>query len=475
MKDWAVRLYHSLPPVLRSLVASSRGLYLRRWRYGPETEQLVAAALDRELWSGDQWKKWQEERLAYLLHRAATVVPYYRQIWAERRRRGDQASWDYLENWPILEKESVRRATKLFLADDCHAGRMFEQHTSGTTGTPIRLLWNRSDLRAQYALFEARARRWNNVSRFDGWAILGGQLVSPVAQRRPPFWIWNGSLNQLYMSSYHLAPDLIPYYLEALKKFDVKYLYGYSSSLYSLAYEALRIGYSDLHMKVSITNAEPIYDYQRNVIEKAFHGPVRETYGMAEVVAAASECGSGSLHYWPEVGIIEVMDNLQPVSNGDSGDLVCTGLLNTDMPLIRYRVGDRGAVNCDENVCKCGRALPTIRSVEGRIDDVLYTSDGRRIGRLDPIFKAGLPIREAQVIQETLNRIKVLYVPEPGFTRETTNLIIARLQARMGPVEVILEPIAEIPRTNNGKFRAVVSNLPKPQIEMLQKEGDVTK
>ena len=65
---------------------------------------------------------------------------------------------------------------------------------------------------------------------------------------------------------------------------------------------------------------------------------------MAEIVTAAGECNEGQLHLWPEVGWVEVFDNNQLVNDGTPGELVCTGLLNIDMPLIRYRVGDRGAL-----------------------------------------------------------------------------------------------------------------------------------
>ena len=44
-----------------------------------------------------------------MLHRAATRVPYYRDYWTERRRGGDTASWEVLENWPILNKEILRQ------------------------------------------------------------------------------------------------------------------------------------------------------------------------------------------------------------------------------------------------------------------------------------------------------------------------------------------------------------------------------
>jgi phenylacetate-CoA ligase len=333
-------------------------------------------------------------------------------------------------------------------------------HTSGTTGKSLDLWRSKSTDRAWYALFEARCRRWYGVSRHERWAILGGQLVTPVGLRRPPFWVWNAALNQLYMSSYHLAPDLVPHYLDSLSRYRIGYLYGYSSSLYELAQEALRQGRNDLKMTVVLTNAEPLFDYQRQAIEQAFQCPVRETYGMAEIVTAASECEHRGLHLWPEVGQTEHMSDDSQNEEGRAGDLVCTGLLNMDMPLIRYRVGDRVSMASQRESCACGRTLPLLESIEGRLDDVLFTTDGRRIGRLDPVFKTGLPIHEAQIIQVSLDHIRVRYVPAAEFTSIAADSLIARLRAHLGNVHVTLERVDEVPRTANGKFRAVICELP---------------
>jgi phenylacetate-CoA ligase len=264
------------------------------------------------------------------------------------------------------------------------------------------------------------------------------------------------------MSSYHLAPDLIPAYLDALVKHRIKYILGYPSAIYPLAQEALKLGRKDLVMDVVIANAEPLYEYQRHSISEAFGCPVRETYGMAEIVAAASECEHGSLHQWPDTGIIET----GPAEGDEPADLICTGLVNADMPLIRYRVGDSGKLSTAK--CKCGRTLPLVEKIEGRSDDLLYTSDGRRIGRLDPIFKGGLPVREAQIIQESLAELKVLYVPDANFHRDALNELTERIRERMGDVEVDYKEVSEIPRTSRGKFRAVVCKLPAEQRRDLE-------
>jgi phenylacetate-CoA ligase len=317
-----------------------------------------------------------------------------------------------------------------------------------------------------YAIAEQRTSGWEDIPEGVRWARLGGQLVTPVRQRRPPFWVWNAAMKQLYLSSYHLAPDLIPHYLDALTKYRIVYLAGYPSSLYALAQEALRLGY-DLPMLAVHTNAEPLLAVQRQTIASAFRCAVRETYGMAESVAAASECQSGTLHQWPEFGHVEIMPD---------GELICTGLLNTDMPLIRYRVGDRGNPPMNNGLCACGRSLPPMGAVDGRRDDVLVTPDGRLVGRLDPVFKGTNAIREAQIIQETLDHVRVLLAPAPGFTEKDEAEMVHNLLDRMGDVRVTVEHVDVLPRTANGKVRAVVCNVPaEVRASALQKRSRSTR
>jgi phenylacetate-CoA ligase len=459
MPDW-LKLYHRLPYPFKVVAASARGRRLKRWRYGPETEDLVAGFLAHDGWSKEQWRRWQEERLAFVLHHAATQVPFYRDQWGRRRRAGDRAAWDKLENWPLLTKESLRREPRSFLAIGCDHGSMFYEHTSGTTGMPLHLWLSKETVRAWFALFEARARCWHGVSRMDRWAILGGQLVAPVDRQRPPYWVWNTALNQLYLSAYHLAPANIPAYLGALQQHKVVYLLGYPSGLYRLAQVVLEQNLTAPKLKVAIGNAEPLLDHQREAIAAAFGCPVRETYGMAEIAAAAGECETGRLHIWPEAGHIEVLadEYNAPVDSGRAGRLVATGLLNADMPLIRYETGDRATLSA--HTCECGRKLPLLESIEGRVDDVVITRDGRHIGRLDPVFKADLPIREAQIIQEDWAVLRVLYVPAATYSAQDGEMLIQRVHDRTGEdMKVILEPVTEIPRTANGKFRAVISHV----------------
>jgi len=441
--DLLLGLYHRLPVAARSAAATLRGYYLRRWRYGADSERLVAEALEREHWSAEQWSTWRASHVAALLEQAATRVPYYRDAWQARRRAGDHASWELLENWPILEKEALRQQPRAFLMSG--HGAVFQEPTSGTTGTPLSIGKSRSALRHLYALAAARSRRWYGVLPEDRCARLGGQLVTPLDQRRPPFWVWNGAARELYMSTFHLAEDMIPAYLDALTRYEIRCLTGYTSSLYALAQGVLRAGRVDLRMKVAVTSGEPLVEPQRDIISAAFDCPVRETYGSTENVAAASECESRGLHEWPEVGLIEELD----------GEFICTGLVNDAMPLIRYRLGDRGRLSPATEQCPCGRTLPMIAGLEGRTSDLLVTSDGRRVFWLNPVFY-GLPVRQSQIVQETPQRIRARFVPAPEFADSNGETIVERLRKRLGDLEIVLEPVAELPRSSSGKVRHVI-------------------
>lgn len=459
MSDALLRLYHHLPASMRSVAASLRGYYLHWWRYGRETERMVEEALERDGWDKDRWRTWQQERLAYMLHRAATKVPFYREQWLERRRHGDTASWEVLENWPILKKEELRRNPRAFVADDCDPRRMFQEHTSGTTGTPLTLWCKREMVQSWYALSEARWRRWYGVSLADKWAIIGGQQVVSFKQNEPPFWVWNAGLKQLYFSAAHARLDFLRHYLDALRRYSIVYLYGYSSTLYWLALQASEASVRQ-ELKVVITNAEPLYDYQREAISKAFNCPVRETYGVGEMCCAMSECEDGKFHLWPEVGYVELLnEHDRPVQRGKTGRLICTGLLNDAMPLVRYEVKDMAEFPARDEVCSCGRGLPLVKKIVGRQDDVILTKDGSPIALLDIIFGPHLHVREAQIIQETLDVIKVKVVPADGWGLEDESKIRAAMRQRMGDVEVLVETVPEIERTWAGKFRIMISKV----------------
>jgi phenylacetate-CoA ligase len=445
MRDTLRSLLRRLPPPARSAAVTLGGMYVRRRRASGDHAGRVVDALARDAWPADRWRAWSDERLAELLHHAATRVPYYRAHWERRRRVGDRTSWDRLENWPLLEKDELRAGARQFLADGADPRRMQRLPTGGRSGKPLTVWRSRATAAELEALADVRARGWHGIPPGTPWAHIGGDLIVPARQRRPPFWIWNGALRRLAMSTYHLAPDLIPHYLDALAQYRVGCVAGHPAALAALGEEVLRLGRTDLTLLAAFTGG-PLPEEQRRVIAAAFRCPVVDSWGMTELAAHASRCPDGALHLWPDVGTVEVLGpGLTPVAPGEAGELVCTGLLNRDMPLIRYRVGDNGRLAPEDTRCTCGRALPLLASVDVRRADTLLTPDGRQICSLSPVFY-GLPVRESQVVQESPDCLVVRVAPGVGYSAVTGRLIVARLASRVGGVDIRVETVACVAR-----------------------------
>ena len=143
------------------------------------------------------------------------------------------------------------------------------------------------------------------------------------------------------------------------------------------------------------------------------------------------------------------------------GRLVATGLLNEDMPLIRYEVGDRVRVAASSE-CECGRTLPVVDQIEGRTSDLIETADGRKVFWLNPVFY-GLPVRQAQIVQTTQTDLLIRVVPDSEFGPTTVRTIEGRLKERVGSgMSVCIESVGEIACEPSGKRRAVVSLLTGP-------------
>ena len=452
-------IYSKLPSSFKSIAASIYGYHLKRWRYGSDTEKLVQEARERETWDADKWKNWKEKRLAFMLEHAATKVPYYREYWNKKQQQGENISWKKLENWPILTKEVLRQNPDAFITDGYDKSKMYREHTSGTTGTPLDFWCSRDLLHQWYAMFELRWRRWYGVSLQDNWAIFGGQNIIPLSNRKPPFWVWNKASNQLYMSAFHMRPEFMKYYLEALKKYNIAHIYSYSECVNQLAIAALTEKVK-IKLKVVVTDAEPLFAYQKEAINKAFDCPVRETYGQAEMLCAAGECEYGKLHLWPEAGYEELLDESNlPVKNGTPGRIISTSLMNEGMPLIRYDLMDMAQFPVEQKLCDCGRAMPVVEKFMGRLDDAIQTADGRKLVQIDGILGSHLKIKEAQIIQETLIDFTVKVVPAEGWSDLTRKTLIDSLKGLIGDVNVNVEEVEEIPRTWMGKFRIVQSKL----------------
>lgn len=412
---------------------------------------------ERESWTVNEYRAWQKEAVREMLLYAATKVPYYRNWWKDRK----QQNIADINQWPILEKETVRANPELFVSDDYPIKDLKVMHTSGTSGKPMTIFLSKESIGLWYALYDERIKRANGVDpETDIYGTFAGQLICHRDQKKPPFWVHNQYNNQVYFSSYHLSPDSIQYYVQALFKYRLSYLMGYTSSIHNLVKLAAALNLELPPLKLVITNAEPLYDHQRQDISQAFQCPVVQTYSGCEYAFGGSEAPPKQLMWlWPESGLLEVLTKAGDIQSSGSGEFLATGLVNKAMPLIRYRIGDSGEIATMKEIPAGGNKL-FLKQIEGRTDDLIKTPDGKLIGRLDPVFKADFHILEAQIIQEKIDELKLLVVESEGFTNAQKQELVQRLKDRVGPfMHISYQSVKQISRGANGKFKAVISKI----------------
>lgn len=455
-----LELYHRLPPLFWPGIASVKAYVLKRRRYGKIFREALPAIRARTTWGQEQWLSFQRAQLRELLNRATEMIPAY----LGNRSVGTRDDpLDVLRHWPLLDTVDFRSNPSRYRDPVYGTGRVITLYTSGTTGAPKKILRDTRAEQLNYAYAEARWRNTAGVKLGDRWVMIGGQLVVPVERKRPPFWVAAYPMGQLYVSSYHLQPEFAEDYMRAIRAWRPSYILGYASSLNMLAEFSEKTGIT-LDLQCILSNAEPLYKHVRDRLQRVFRCKVVDTYGATEGAFMGFECQAGKMHISPDFGVFEVLrEDGAPCAPGELGRAVVTGLTNRAMPLIRYPNGDLVA-RAPAQECKCGCTFPVLESIEGRTDDILQLPNGRRIGRLDPVFKAGFPIREAQIAQINNDVIEVRVVPEirndgsgNQWNADYDAQLMDELRARIGPdVPIYIRIVDSIPRGSNNKFKAVV-------------------
>ncbi len=451
----ADRIYSRLPVFGQHAAVSAYGVYWKWVRFGPGFQRLVHEYAQRDRFTAAQWHQWQQERLKEFLPQALRV-PYYRDSWDESQKAAARAG--DVTGLPLLEKDPMRDDVTRFFRKDLRPWvRRMVSRTSGSTGTPIDNHWRWLEVREARALREVRSAGWAGVSFRQPRATFSGRFVEPNPHSRGPFHRYNRAERQVYFSAFHLRPDTAQQYVDALRRHNTRWLTGYAVSFYLLAELILEQNLSvPSSLQAVVTTSEKVTDEMREVMQRAFGCRVYEEYSTVENCVFASECEAGSLHVSPDVSVVEI---LRPDGThcdpGEPGEVVTTCLMRHYQPFIRYRVGDVAAWSTEP--CACGREMPVLKEVIGRLEDVLVGPDGRRMVRFHGVFVDQPHVREGQVIQESLSRIRVKVVPTDDFDEADIRDIQQRVMQRMGTVEVVVEPVTEIPRTKAGKFKAVIN------------------
>lgn len=415
-----------------------------------------------------QWAKSAEIRtnqvdaLRKMLGYAGKHCQFYRERFAKYGINTDVLPLpEGLANLPVLSKDDIRNHAKDLYSDEYRREQLIEAKTGGSTGVSLRI---HADPRCQ-AIRNAAAMR------SDGWAGWApGMPVAALWGNPPAFdavrpWLRNALYDRLtFLDTMNMRPDTMARFFQDCEHRAPFVLYGHAHSLY--IYAAF-LGERNLRPSPPagiVSTSMMLLEPERQVIEAVFKTAVSNRYGCEEVGLIASECEQhAGLHLNSDHVFVEFLDDDgRPVANGEEGNIVVTDLANQAMPLIRYALGDRGVPT--DRMCRCGRGLPLMERVTGRVADFLIRADGSRVAGISLIERTLTlidGIKQMQIVQNDLNDFVVNLVAGPDFAPATEQRLRAEFATSFGPeIRLQIVFVKEIERLSSGKYRFSICNVP---------------
>jgi len=321
-----------------------------------------------ELLPREELEALQVKRLRETVARALSSPHYGKVLGGKGISPEDIRSLEDLRRIPFTTKEDLRRGFPYgFLA--VPKDEVVRLHaSSGTTGTPTVVYHTRRDLEV-WADLVARC------------LYMVGMRKDDVFQNMMSYGLFTGGLG-LHYGAERIGALVIPSgagnsrrQITLMRQFGTTAIHIIPSYALKLleTFQEMGLDPKEMKLRMAFVGAEPHTEEVRRRIEEAYGIDAFNSYGLSEMngPGVAFECPyKEGMHVWEDSYILEVIDpeTLEPVPDGEEGELVLTTLRREAMPLLRYRTGDLAFVYPDP--CPCGRTHRRISRIKGRTDDM---------------------------------------------------------------------------------------------------------
>jgi phenylacetate-CoA ligase len=440
-----------------------REVILPTWQYVKRQNSLeLLPYLEQTQWlSPSELLELQWRRIGELLEHAYEHVPYYTDVMraigvhplSVTRNRS-------LERLPLLDRSTITNQLDRLRASNLPPERFIPNGTGGSTGEPLRFF----DDRQQAGWSDAavwRSQRWFGVDVGERCAYFWGANFDIADFQGLSGRLKSGVLNVLMLPAWELSDATASLFWKQLLNFKPRLLVAYAGAINQWA-RLLGDNRDPIPgLSAIVVSAEMLYDEARSEIEGCFKVPVYNRYGGRDLKFVAQECTMrNGLHINSENVLVEIVKDGRPVPPGQMGEIVITRLDNFTMPFVRYRTGDLGVMA--DSLCKCGRSLPLLEKIEGRVQDAIVSFDGRIISGpfFAHMFKDCSDVKEFQVHQLAINRLLIAIVLHRQSEFSSRPRIERLVQQYMGSdMHVEFDILDSIPLTRSGKRRMIVSHL----------------
>ena len=406
----------------------------------------------------------QKERLFTILDFAIKNIPYYKELAKERNiNLSKNTIFNDIRQFPILTKEIIRENWNS-LHVNLDEIKYAINTSGGTTGEPIKIVQDRS----LFLEGNAATRVFNEIGQY----FVGDRLVMLWGNERDYLRDSKGILNVFlngirsitFQNAFKMSDPILLKFIREINYKKPHVLLGYIQSVYMMAKYIKRKSLKIHQLDSIIVSAGVLSKEMKNFIESVFGCQVYDRYGSREMGILATSCEkSDKLHINMFQKYVEILDKSNnPLTEHETGNIIITSLINYSMPLIRYKIGDRGSLDLTQ--CPCGIGLTRLDKVIGRVVDVFKTQNGELID--GEYFTHLLYFRENvkkfQIVQESLNQIDVYLVSFDG--GRLNSVIEAEITQKIKLVmgsncQVNFNYVPDISSAGSGKMRFTISKV----------------
>lgn len=396
----------------------------------------------------------QRERLQHILGYAAAHSPYYERLFRQSGfdpARFEEAAFARL---PLLTKSIIRSSTDEILSRQFTRAQLGEHKTGGSTGVALTTYFDRDwlEIRTADAL---RSDQW--AGAFHGMkvaALWGNPPVARSAKERLRRLLID---RFVFLDTIDLNQRSLGEFVAAWRRARPEVLFGHSHSLYMLARYLKEQQITDLHPRGIVSTSMMLVAHERALIEQVFGCRVTDRYGCEEVGLIACECERHEgMHLDIEHLYIEFLrEDGSAAAAGEEGAIVLTDLYNRGMPFIRYRIEDVGVWT--QRPCSCGRGLPLMERVTGRVADYLKRRDGSLVAGVSLVERtltAIAGIEQLQIVQPSREEIVLNIVRAADFSAASEAALLAELRGVFGDgIAFRTQFLERMPQERSGKYR----------------------
>jgi len=395
----------------------------------------------------------QIHRLRTLLKHAYETVPYYHRAFNEAKTKPEDIhSVQDLSKLPILKKREVRNNTQELTSSKYAMRELSQRRTSGSTSLPLTVYMNREQV-SYHRACKIRNLKWLAIGEDELSIYIGSPGIETYPRNIP---------EALQMTSFEIGPAQLEKLIDGIRKMKPGHVWGFPSGLNLLTRFCEERNMDDIHFKTIQCTGESLFANEKEKMQKTFGSDIYQFYATTEARMIGGDCPEHSgLHICSETTVVEFLKDGEPAAEGELASIVVTPLFGYGMPLIRYDLDD--AASRIDDPCPCGRNLPLMSYVDGRIMDILVTGDGRWLGYSN--FRSRIfdhvDVLQYRIIQESLNNITVELIPGNKYGEKSESFIISSIKKYMGDdTKVLVRVVSEFEAQSSMKRRIVVSKVP---------------